>query len=62
MRPKPDIKDPKPMIIRNIPAAVRQSAKIAAAELGITLQDFHVRALKLALMQKGTILNMEDVR
>jgi len=60
MRPKPDIKDPKPMIIRNIPADIRHASKVAAAELGITLQAFHVRALRLALIQKGTIVNMED--
>ena len=48
------------MIIKNIPADIRQASKVAAAELGITLQAFHVRALRLALIQKGSILNMTE--
>jgi len=60
MKLKPNVKNPKAMIIKNIPADIRQASKIAAAELGITLQAFHVRALKLALIQKGVILNMTE--
>jgi len=60
MKPKPNVKNPKAMIIKNIPADIRQASKVAAAELGITLQAFHVRALRLALIQKGSILNMTE--
>lgn len=46
------------MIIKNIPADIRQASKIAAAELGITLQAFHTLSLKFALAHKETIKGM----
>ena len=62
MRPKPDIKDPKPMIIRNIPAWLRKAVKSAANELDITAQELHRRALLWAVKNTDAIKKMEDVR
>jgi len=58
MKPEPNVKNPKAMIIKNIPADIRQASKIAAAELGITLQAFHTLSLKFALAHKETIKGM----
>ena len=39
---------------------MHKAAKMAAAELGISLQEFCIRALRLACMQKESIAEMDE--
>ena len=50
----------KTMILRGVSEQVHKSAKIAAAELGISLQEFCIRALRLACTKKEWIAGMDD--
>ena len=45
----------KTMILRGVPEQTHKAAKMAAAELGISLQEFCIRALRLACIEKESI-------
>ena len=50
----------KTMILRGVPGQVHKESKMAAADLDITLQEFCIRALRLACMQKEAIEKIND--